>query len=654
MEGSVSALFDGVSCTVEIGFSTTSGGANTVPLNSTLSDIVWSDVTQYVRGLSWSRGRSNELDTFQTGSASVVLANADRRFDPVYASSPYAGALTPLRPIRITVSILDETSTTSDIPVFFGYVDGWPQTYELFGDATVTINCSDAFRVLNLLTLPGLWEQTINAENPLAWLRFNDGDSFTLNDEGSVANDWRWSDATVAGFSRKQGKSVAGLIVDDSNQGGEFTDDLQAFNGLWKEPLGSTLFPVSFAAEFWLQSTQAGSDSYGLVSLGSQEAAIWAQMVSYLDYGVVQACVGDLDTPTFKVYTSSVLVNDGKPHHVVINYYGTPGLYVDGVAATLTASGVPTEYVFGGSESGVIGGSTYYTNTYKSSKTFNGTIDEFLIWNRNLSAATVADHYALGIGTFGAGERTDQRAARILDAVGWPSDGRDLLFGLSTLQGARFQGKTALSLLQECEAAEQGMLWASTSGGINFYTRKTFAELVTWLTFGDSGAEYKYSDIVIEQPDADIANRVIVSRNNGATYTRNDTTSQGKYFIRTLEVTDLEVDTDAFCEQLAVDLLRRYKSPQTRINSLSSSLRGRVGSEQAKILYAEIGVKLIVKRRPQSVGSAINQTLQVQAVKGEIGPDNVLLSFDLGPAPTQFFVLDSATDGVLGTSRLGL
>jgi hypothetical protein len=87
---------------------------------------------------------------------------------------------------------------------------------------------------------------------------------------------------------------------------------------------------------------------------------------------------------------------------------------------------------------------------------------------------------------------------------------------------------------------------------------------------------------------------------------------------------------------------------------LSSSLRGRVGSEQAKILYAEIGVKLIVKRRPQSVGSAINQTLQVQAVKGEIGPDNVLLSFDLGPAPTQFFVLDSATDGVLGTSRLGL
>jgi hypothetical protein len=211
-----------------------------------------------------------------------------------------------------------------------------------------------------------------------------------------------------------------------------------------------------------------------------------------------------------------------------------------------------------------------------------------------------------------------------------------------------------LSLLQECEAAEQGMLWAGTSGDITLWTRDTFAKLVTWLTFGDSGAEYKYSDIVIEQPDADIANRVTVSRNNGATYTRNDTTSQGQYFLRSLEVTDLEVDTDAFCEQLAIDLLRRYKNPRTRISSLSLSLRGRLGSEQAQILYAEIGVELIVKRRPQSVGSAINQTLQVQAVKGEIGPDNVLLSFDLGPTPTQFFLLDDATNGVLGTSRLGL
>lgn len=650
----MSALFDGVSCTVEIGFSTTSGGANTVPLNSTLSDIVWSDVTQYVRGLSWSRGRSNELDTFQTGSASVVLANADRRFDPEYASSPYAGALTPLRPIRITVSILDETSTTSDIPVFFGYVDGWPQTYEIFGDATVTINCSDAFRVLNLLTLPGQWEKTIAAESPAAWLRFNDGESFTLNDEGFLSSDWRWSDATVAGFSRKQGKSVAGLIVDDANQGGEFTDGIQAFNSYWKQPLGSTLFPVDYSIEFWFQSTQAGSDSYGLVSFGSQEAAIWAQMVSYLGYGVVQACIGDLFTPTFGVYTSSVLVNDGNPHHVVINFQPVPMLYVDGVAATLTASGVATEYVFGGSESGVIGGSTYYTNTYKSSKTFNGTIDELLVWYNNLSAATVADHYSIGVGTFGAGERTDQRVTRILDAVGWPTDGRSLGVGLSTMQGARFQGKTALSLLQECEAAEQGMLWAGTSGGITLWTRDTFAKLVTWLTFGDSGAEYKYSDIVIEQPDADIANRVTVSRNNGATYTRNDTTSQGKYFIRSLEVTDLEVDTDAFCEQLAIDLLRRYKNPRTRISSLSLSLRGRLGSEQAQILYADIGVELVVKRRPQSVGSAINQTLQVQAVKGEIGPDNVLLSFDLGPTPTQFFVLDDATNGVLDTSRLGL
>jgi len=644
-------LFDDVNCTVEIGFSTTSG-ANTVPIGGFIADIVWTDVTAYVRSLSFSRGRSNELDTFQTGSASVVLSNADRRFDPSYASSPYNGALTPLRPVQITVSNSDDFGSTTITPVFFGFVDGWPQTYETFGDATVTINASDPFKVFNQLTLPGLWEDTIAGEYPLAWLRFNDGDTFTLNDEGSTSSDWRWSDATVSGFSRVQGKSVAGLIVDDSNQAGEFTDGIQAFSGFWS----NELLAYDYSVEFWFQSTQGESESYGLCSIGTGQNAVWAQMASYLGYGVVQACIGNPFSlsSTFDVYTSSVLVNDGKPHHVVINYGTTPGLYVDGVAATKTADDVPTEYVFGGAESGVLGGSTYYTFTYKNSRTFNGTIDEFLIWDHNLTTGTIGDHYALGTGTFAAGERTDQRITRILDLVEWPSDGRELGVGLSTMQGARTQGKTALAALQECEAAEQGMLFSGTAGTVEFRTRDDFAQLTVQTTFGDSGSEIGYQDISIEQSDADIANRVTVSRANGATYTRNDITSQGQYFVRSLEVTDLESDSDQFCEQLAIDLLRRYKSPQNRIRSLSGTLRGKTGSQKQSVLSLLIGDKVTVKRRPQSVGSAISQTLQIQSVRGEIGADNMILSFDLAPAPTQFFVLDDSTNGVLDTSRLGL
>jgi hypothetical protein len=119
-------------------------------------------------------------------------------------------------------------------------------------------------------------------------------------------------------------------------------------------------------------------------------------------------------------------------------------------------------------------------------------------------------------------------------------------------------------------------------------------------------------------------------------------------------VTDLVVDDDAFAEQLAIDLLRRYKDPQTRIRRLSGTIRGRNATDRQTLLDVGIGDRVTVKRRPQSVGAAISQNLQVQSISGEIGTDNMVLGFDLGPQPTQGFVLDSSTRGVLDTSRLAL
>lgn len=641
-------LFGDTSVIVEIGFST-SAGANKVPLGGLLSDIVWTDVTDYVRGISINRGRSTELDQFQTGSASIVLSNADRRFDPLYASGPYYGALTPLRPVQITLNTKDAVGSPLIAPIFFGYVDGWPQSYELFGDATVTVAISDAFKVLNTLTLPGLWEHTIDAEGPLTWLRFNDGETSRVANSGSDGSVWHWSDPEIAGLAKVTGKSTTGLIVDDSNQGGEFTDGTQVFSGDFQTPL-----PVADrAVELWFQTTQGGSDAYGLCALGALEDLVWGRIVSYLGYGVVQFCIGNSTVAgsTFDVYTSGVLVNDGRPHHVVVNYGTTKSLTVDGVAASRTASNVPTEFVFDG---GKVGGKSYLTSTYQTTRSFNGTIDEFLIWGSNLSTATIADHYRLGAGTYATGERTDQRAERILDLIEWPADGRTFGTGLSTVSGVRIQGKTVLEALQAVEAAEQGMLFAHIDGSLIFRTRDDLSRYGSVITFGDAAGENGYQDIVIEQSDADLANRITVSRVDGRTAVKNDTTSQGQYFVRSFEVTDLISDSDEFCEQLAIDLLRRYKAPQTRIRSLSGTIRGKSRSDTADILSVNIGDRVTVKRRPQSVGSAISQVLQIQSTKCEIGPDNLVLSFDLGPAPVIAFILNSATNGVLDTSRLGL
>lgn len=115
------------------------------------ADPSWTDVSEYVLdspGFDIDRGRSRELDSFQTGSASFTLINDDRRFDPFYEDGPYYGDLKPNVPVRIRVE-WGLTYTT-----FRGFVDGWPQTYTPANvTAYVPINCSDAFKLVSALAL---------------------------------------------------------------------------------------------------------------------------------------------------------------------------------------------------------------------------------------------------------------------------------------------------------------------------------------------------------------------------------------------------------------------------------------------------------------------------------------------------------------------
>ena len=96
------------------------------------------DVTQYVRSVSVSRGRSRLIDRVQSGSSSIALDNRQRLFDPTAgtAISPYADQILPRK--NVTVKINDE-------PVFTGLVDDWNLDYPVNGDYVTTAKCADGF-----------------------------------------------------------------------------------------------------------------------------------------------------------------------------------------------------------------------------------------------------------------------------------------------------------------------------------------------------------------------------------------------------------------------------------------------------------------------------------------------------------------------------
>lgn len=119
----------------------------------TLGDgALFYDIASFVRSISTTRGRRRALDRFATGTATIVLDNRDRRFDPTNTAGPYYNStvaksgIVPSIPVVIRATWEGTTYT-----VFRGFVDSWSFAYGDggVGDATATIVCSDAFKALS-------------------------------------------------------------------------------------------------------------------------------------------------------------------------------------------------------------------------------------------------------------------------------------------------------------------------------------------------------------------------------------------------------------------------------------------------------------------------------------------------------------------------
>lgn len=132
-----------------------------------LGGEVLADVTEYVRGVSITRGKSRELDRFTAGGASVRFNNDTRVFDPAYTLSPYYGQIQPKRRIRITVD---------NIVQFDGTVWDWNITYDPAGFSIATAEAYDATQLLTNINLvdfttsPALsGSQINNALDEIGW-----------------------------------------------------------------------------------------------------------------------------------------------------------------------------------------------------------------------------------------------------------------------------------------------------------------------------------------------------------------------------------------------------------------------------------------------------------------------------------------------------
>jgi hypothetical protein len=102
------------------------------------------DVSNVVDGITTTRGRNAQADTFQTGTLTLRIIDQNGDFNPQNPASPYYGLLTPMRKVQITA-----TYGGTEYPMFSGFITSYTTTTPKMATDVVytTITAVDAFRL---------------------------------------------------------------------------------------------------------------------------------------------------------------------------------------------------------------------------------------------------------------------------------------------------------------------------------------------------------------------------------------------------------------------------------------------------------------------------------------------------------------------------
>jgi hypothetical protein len=113
--GSMTAMFDFPNLVLGVQAAFGSGPRTESP--------TWTEISPFVRGCSWARGRQNELNQIEAGTATVTLKDPASYFDPDNTSSPFYPNVKPGLPVRAYAAV-----GTSVYPLFYQFLERLPRT----------------------------------------------------------------------------------------------------------------------------------------------------------------------------------------------------------------------------------------------------------------------------------------------------------------------------------------------------------------------------------------------------------------------------------------------------------------------------------------------------------------------------------------------
>jgi hypothetical protein len=173
-------------------------------LSSFFGGNVFDDMTERVEACRIRRGRSGDLTAIQQGSCTLLLNDTDGTFNPENPSSPLAGLLVPMRPVRARRTHLGTT-----YGLFYGFVSRIEHDPDL-GVQQSRLECVDFFE----------W---LSTSKPIVAAT---GTTTIGSAIGAILDYLEWSDPTMRALD--VGMEIPNFSADGSASGLQLIQDLLA------------------------------------------------------------------------------------------------------------------------------------------------------------------------------------------------------------------------------------------------------------------------------------------------------------------------------------------------------------------------------------------------------------------------------------------
>ena len=468
----------------------------------------WTDITPYVYEFSTDRGRSDDWDNFE-GSASVVLNNRDRRFDPFCTTSPYWNATTgktkliPRRQIRITATYGGTT-----YPIFRGFTSGFSPVWTEAGkDSTVTLSCMDAIGLLSSETLPADWSRSyILSTSPRHYWSCNEPvipfqANQTIVDYGSYQQNFLTTTAVT------NGDQLAVGLVNSSIQGTGGVSASTAYGAI-----GSA---TSFTVSMWSvldADAQNTSGEAGNVFWSVGFTSATSKFTVYID--------DYANSGLYRQYTTSATYDGGTARMIAFSFNVSSKafvLYLDGVPVTTT----------------VITGGSFYIPIGEQTSLGGGQVQQLIIWHSVVSQATIQNIYKYSTVAFN--ESTAARFQRIIAETPFPSSLTSPPSApVSTVLELTDDAPKVSSELQLVADSEYGQLFVTRDGVVTLYNqnqiRTQTRSVVSQGTYGSGGISIG-KEVALSVDGDSMRNQANVTMSKGGNYLKENTTSSSVYGV---------------------------------------------------------------------------------------------------------------------------